>query len=313
MKIPVCILALLAFTAATAAQPVSTSVSQTFPIWPGAAPGMIDPPRQEPPPNAIGSYVGVVRPTLVMSLAANSNGAAVLILSGGGYKEVARADTDGAALARWLNGLGIDAYILKYRLPMERFNPPEAAYQDTQRALRLIRSNVFAAEFGHRTDPDRVGVIGFSAGGHLAGVMGTYYDTPFYPPVDERDRVRSRPDFMILVSAAIHSQAYLQERISTLSRSPDEQRALEIVGGYPFDAAVNGKTPQAIIFHGQLDRKVPVATAVSVAQWLVKAKVPVELHLFPSAGHDIGIKSEGPAKTWMVLCEKWLRAGGIIP
>ncbi len=193
MKALVAILALLVFSAS--AQPVPTSVSQTFPLWPGDAPGMINPPKNEPPPNGRGSYVGVVHPTLVMSLAANSNGAAVLILSGGSYKKVVRADTDGRDVARWLNSLGIDAYVLKYRLPMETFNPPEAAYQDAQRALRLIRSNAFAGEFGHRTDPHRIGVIGFSAGGHLAGVMGTYYSTAFYPPVDDHDRVNARHDF----------------------------------------------------------------------------------------------------------------------
>lgn len=304
-------LALLTFVAQ--AQPVPTSISQTFSLWPGDAPGMVNPPKEEPPPNDRGSYVGVVHPTLVMSLAANSNGAAVLILSGGSYKKVVRADTDGRDVARWLNSLGIDAYVLKYRLPMETFNPPEAAYQDAQRALRLIRSNAFAGEFGHKTDPHRIGVIGFSAGGHLAGVMGTYYSTAFYQPMDDNDRISARPDFMILASAPIYSEADLQFRTNALSTHPERRRWLQITGPYPFDTAVNAQTPPAIIFHGQADKKVPYASSVAAAHWLELAKVPVELHLFPGVGHDHSEKSAASDKERMVLCEKWLRERGIIP
>ncbi len=311
MKKLVCVLALLGCAFAAVAQPVPTSVAQTFAIWPGVAPGMVDPPKQEPPPNNRGSYVGVVRPTLVMSLAANPNGAAVLILSGGSYKKVVRADTDGAAVARWMNSLGVDAYVLKYRLPMETFNPPEAAYQDAQRALRLIRSNSFAGEFGHSVDPRRVGVIGFSAGGHLAGVMGTYYDTAFYQPVDNTDRVSARPDFMILVGAPIYSASYLHSRI--LSQTGERRRTIQVVGPFPFDTAVNARTPPAIIFHGQADAKVPYTSAVAAAQWLDKAKVPVELHIFPGVGHSLSITSSGPEKQWIAFSEKWLKAQGIIP
>jgi acetyl esterase/lipase len=309
----VVVLAWLGCAVAVAAQPLSTSVVQTYPIWPGPAPGMVDPPATEPPPNDRGSYVGVVRPTLVMSLAAHSNGAAVLILSGGSYKKVVRADTDGRDVARWLNGMGIDAYVLKYRLPMETFNPPQAAYQDAQRALRLIRANAFAGEFGHRTDPARIGVIGFSAGGHLAGVMGTYYGTAFYPPVDDTDRISSRPDFMILVSAPIYSAAYLQVRTRTLSVNGVLPRPLQVAAPYPFDTAVNAQTPPAIIFHGQLDDKVPYAQAIAAAGWLEKAKVPVELHIFPDVGHGASAKSDDPVKKWMPLCITWLKARAIIP
>jgi acetyl esterase/lipase len=307
----VALLGLLMFAAS--AQPVPTSVVETHPIWPGAAPGMTNPPAQEPPPNDRGSYVGVVKPTLTMSLAANSNGAAVLILSGGSYKKVVRADTDGRDVARWLNSLGIDAYVLKYRLPMETFNPPEAAYQDAQRALRLIRSNAFAGEFGHKTDPQRIGVIGFSAGGHLAGVMGTYYDKVFYLPVDDNDRISARPDFMILASAPIYSEADLRLRTNALPTHPERRRWLEIMGPYPFDTAVNARTPPAIVFHGQADKKVPYTASVAAAHWLETAKVPVELHLFPGVGHDHSEKTAATDKERMSLCEKWLRARGIIP
>jgi len=313
MKALTLLLASVLLAIAAAAQPVPTSVSQTFALWPGDAPGMLDPPKQEPPPNGRGSYVGVVHPTLVMHLAANPNGAAVLILSGGSYKKVVRADTDGAAVARWLNSLGIDAYVLKYRLPMETFNPPECAYQDAQRALRLIRANAFAGDFGHRTDPKRVGAIGFSMGGHLAGVMGTYYDTVFYPPVDETDRVSARPDFLILVSAPIYSQAALRAPVNSLPQNREARRWLDVVQPYPFDTAVNAMTPPAIIFHGQADNKVGYAMAVAAAQWLDKAKLPVELHVFAGVGHNISIDSTGPEKEWLSLTEKWLRARGFLP
>lgn len=307
----VCFLGFLA--CAVSAQPAPSGAAQTFAVWPGAAPGMVDPPAEEPPPNDAGSYVGVVHPTLAMYLAANPNGAAVLILSGGSYKKVVRADTDGRDVARWLNGLGIDAYVLKYRLPAETFNPPEAAYQDAQRALRLIRSNALAGTYGHHTDPRRVGVIGFSAGGHLAGVMGTYYGTAFYPPVDDTDRINSRPNFMILVSAAISPNDYWQARVRTAAATREQRRALAVVAPYPVDIAINAQTPPAIIFHGQTDNKVPVANAVYVARQLDKAKIPVELHVFPGVGHDLGIQSTGPEKEWLTLTEHWLRAGRIIP
>jgi len=313
MKAQLLIGLLVLLTSAAPAQPIPTSIVKTFAIWPGTAPGMTNPPALEPPPNDRGSYIGVVRPTLTMYLSAHPNGAAVLILSGGSYKKVVRADTDGRDVAWWLNSLGIDAYVVKYRLPMEMFNPPEAAYQDAQRSLRLIRSNAFAGEFGHHVDPHRIGVIGFSAGGHLAGVMGTYYSAAFYQPGDDYDHLSARPDFMILASAPIYSKAFLQLRANSLSNSPELRRGLQITGPYPFDAAVNAQTPPTLIFHGQADKKVPYMNSVAAAHWLETANVPVELHLFPGVGHDHSENSAASDKERMVLCEKWLRARGIIP
>jgi len=155
------------------------------------------------------------------------------------------------------------------------------------------------------TDPRHIGVIGFSAGGHLAAVMGTFYGTAFYPPVDAADAVSSRPNFMILGYPMIYSEEDF--------RRPMQHRQIDIMAAYTFEKAVNARTSPAFIFAGQRDRKVPYTSSVTFAQLLNQAHAPVELHIFPGADHGFALRGTGEEKTWPELCAKWLRAGGIIP
>lgn len=290
-------LSALVLTAAAFAAP------QTFDLWPGAAPGTLDPPSAEEVTGGGTGYANVIRPTLTAFYAEKPGGSAVLVLPGGGYDHVVFGK-EGAEIAAWLNTVGIDAYVLKYRLPKDTFNPATAAYQDAQRAIRLIRSGTVGQD--RHTDPRRIGVIGFSAGGHLAAVLGAYHETKFYVPIDASDGASGRPNFMILGYPMIYSREFLRGHGGT-------QRQSEIMEAYTFENAVNASTPPAFIFAGQRDRKVPYTSSVFIAQLLDKAKVPVELHIFPGSDHGFALRGTGEEKVWPELCVNWLRAGGIIP
>jgi len=302
-----CVLSILFAACAQATEDRPTVTA----LWHGNAPDMANPPSTEPPPNDAGSYVEVVHPTLSYYPAANPTGAAILILPGGSYKKIVRADSECADYARWFNTLGIDAFVLKYRLPMDDFNPPTSAYQDAQRAIRLIRGGALSGS--HHIDANRVGVIGFSAGGHLAAVVGTYYATKFYEPIDEYDRISARPNFMVLGAAPILSAEYLRRDVGPVSESSQFRRWFAVKAGYPIDRAINADTPATFLFHGDADKKVPPSTSINMAAWLDKAHVPVELHMLPGVGHDKSPETEAGKKLWKAYLEKWLRGRGIIP
>lgn len=272
-------------------------------IWPGVAPGMVNPPADEEVTGQGSGFANVSKPTLTTFYAEKPSGAAVLVLPGGGYDHVVFGK-EGTEIAAWFNTIGIDAYVLKYRLPKDTFNPATSAYQDAQRAIRLIRSGTVGQD--RHTDPKRIGVIGFSAGGHLAAVVGTYHETNFYDPIDASDGASGRPNFMILGYPMIYPREFLRDHGGT-------HRQSEIMETYAFEKAVNASTPPAFIFAGQRDRKVPYTSSVFIAQLLDKARVPVELHIFPGSDHGFALRGTGEEKVWPELCVKWLRAGGIIP
>ncbi len=297
-------LLLLTGARADSAAALSTSVVQTIALWPDAAPGMTNPPPREVMVDDGRNFTQVSRPTITAFLSSHANGAAVLVIPGGGYKKVVY-EKEGSEIARWLNGLGIDAYVLKYRLPAETFNPVDAAFQDGQRAMRLIRSNALGGEYGHNTDPKRIGVIGFSAGGHLAGVLGTYYARQLYKPVDATDKIDARPDFMILGYPSI----FMQDEMKV----PFGDRFWDISSPFPFDTAVTAQTPPAFVFVGEGDTRLPYQRAIRTAEVLKKAGVAAELHVFPGAPHGFGLRGTGPEKDWPALCAAWLRGRGIIP
>lgn len=201
---------------------------------------------------------------------------AILVCPGGGYSKLAW-DKEGTEVAEWLNSIGITAAVLKYRTPQNR----EGALQDAQRALGLIRSH--ADDWN--LDPQRIGALGFSAGGHLAAALSNAWKTRTYSATDQADSISCRPDFTVLVYPA-----YLGDENLQLAE----------------DIAINAQTPPAFIVQAQDDRKhIPSAVAYFTA--LHKANIPSELHVFPAGGHGYGLRSSAyPVSNWNDLCRDWL-------
>ena len=271
-------------------------------LWPGAPPGGAAPGPQRD--SASGSITEVEQPYLIVHRPARPNGVAILLASGGGYAHIEAGKESGPAAA-WLQAQGITAFELVYRLPREG-GGVAAPFQDGQRAMRLIRAR--AAEW--RIDPARIGMLGFSAGAHLAGMTAVLPDAARYAPVDAADGVPARPDFAVLLYPVL-----------TMQRPFDTTHAKkQLLGAHPAQAArdalsvelhVDARTPPAFIAQALDDPISPPDNSRLMAAALRRAGVPVELHLFQQGGHGWGMGKAGsePA-AWPQLLLAWLRANG---
>ncbi len=265
-------------------------------LWPGVPPG--DETFKAPTPKAEQKNDGTLRipvvtePTLTLfqAPAGKANGAAVVVCPGGGYNILAW-DKEGTEIAEWLNGLGVTAAVLKYRVPRRDPKEPHVApLRDGQRALRLVRQN--AKAWG--VDPARVGILGFSAGGHLAVMAGMAWGQSTYPKLDAADELSARPDFVLPIYPA-----YLG----------DEKKA----GPLSPLLTITPKTPPMFIAVTHDDQLRGVNAALLYAE-LKKADVAAELHIFTRGGHGYGMRpSEDPVSGWPKLAEGWLRAMKYIP
>ncbi|MFO8013328.1 MAG: alpha/beta hydrolase [Phycisphaerae bacterium] len=219
-----------------------------------------------------------------------ATGAAVVVCPGGGYHILAM-DLEGTEVCEWLNAIGVTGVLLKYRVPRRKGRPAhEAPLQDAQRAVRLTRAH--ADDWN--IDPDRLGILGFSAGGHLAAAASTNFDKTTYEPVDEADRLSARPDFAVLVYPAYLVADETAERP-------------EIAEGL----TVTENTPPTFLISTEDDRFTPSALFYTFA--LRKAGVPVELHVYPTGGHGYGLRpSEHSVCTWPKRCEDWMRKRGLL-
>ncbi len=271
----------------------------TVDVWPGKPPGDerdIAPEKvTEPKPGQRGvkRITNVSHPTLTVFRAAKDRdtGAAVVIAPGGGYNILAW-DLEGEEVAQWLNSLGVTGIVLKYRVPRRPGTPgdkpPPQALMDAQRALSLTRSK--AKEWG--IDPRRIGMLGFSAGGHLTAWASTNFDHRSYKAIDAVDEVSCRPDFTILIYPA-----YLLVK-GKLELAPDIR--------------VTKETPQTFFAHAADD---PVTPQSSVVMWqaLKQAGVPAELHVYASGGHGFGLRpSDKPCSTWPQRCADWMKSRGLL-
>jgi acetyl esterase/lipase len=285
---------LFAAAAALAAAP------QPIPLWPGQVPGetaTIPPEADQSKPTdrpiagrPIIKLGNVSTPTLTIYSPppARNTGAAVIVCPGGGYNILA-LDLEGTEVCEWLNTIGVTGVLLKYRVPRragtERHGPP---LQDAQRALGLVRAR--AAELG--LDPQRIGVLGFSAGGHLAAVLSNQHATRTYAAIDAADALSCRPDFSILIYPAYLT---IKER--------NEALAPEL----PVSAA---NTPPTFIAMTE-DDSVRVETGLFYYLALKNAKVPAELHLYPTGGHGYGLRrSAHDVTTWPDRVHDWMKTGG---
>jgi acetyl esterase/lipase len=268
-------------------------------LWPGAAPGetgkigpekILEGKPGKPGQRTVMRITNVTKPTITVYRPAKDmdTGAAVLIAPGGGWTILAW-DLEGTEVASWLNSIGVTGIVLKYRVPKRPDQPKHVPpLQDAQRAMSIIRGK--AAEWG--IDPQRIGVLGFSAGGHLAAATATNFDHRAYEPIDAIDKISSRPDFAIMIYPG-----------GIVEKGKREMNP---------EIKVSSQTPPCFFAHADNDGVSPENT-VAMYLALHQAKVPAEVHIYASGGHGFGLRpSDQPCSTWPQRCADWLRKQGIL-
>jgi enterochelin esterase family protein len=247
------------------------------------------------------------KPTLTVYLpsAAKANGTAVVVCPGGGYGALA-IDHEGRQIANWLTDRGITAFVLKYRIA-PRYHQP-APLQDAQRALRTVRAR--ANEW--HVNPSRIGIWGFSAGGHLASTAGTHFDAGKPDAEDRIERVDCRPNFMILSYPVITMHkpvTHMGSRNNLLGAEPDEK----LVHLYSNEEQVTAQTPPTFLFHTNADTGVLPENSTLFYQALCKYRIPAELHIYEKGPHGVGLAQNDPVlSTWPDRLEAWLRTRGLL-
>jgi len=263
-------------------------------IWPDGAPG------------AVGSEPAD-RPTLTLFLpeGRQEKRAALVVCPGGGYGHLA-VGHEGRDIGQWLNSLGLAAFVLKYRIA-PRYGHP-APLDDAQRALRLVRARAKA----WNVDPSRVGIIGFSAGGHLASSAATHFDDGDPDAPDPIDRQSCRPDFAVLgypVITMTDPWTHAGTRRNLLGDAPDPK----LVRWYSSETQVTARTPPTFLFLTNADQSVPAENSVLFYLALRKAGVPAEMHIYETGRHGVGLAPGDPVlSTWPGHCEDWFRLHGVL-
>ncbi len=248
------------------------------------------------------------KPTLAISLppADKATGAAVIVCPGGGYRGLAMS-YEGIEVGQWLNDHGIAAFVLKYRHKGTGYEHP-SPLDDAQRAIRTVRAR--AAEFG--VDPQRIGILGFSAGGHLASSAGTHFDKGNPDSPDKIQRVSCRPDFLILcypVISFVAPQTHQGSKKNLLGENPDPK----LVESMSSELQVTPETPPAFLFHTNEDSGVPPENSVLFYLALRKSGVPAELHIYEKGPHGVGLGQKLPAvNSWPDRCIDWLKGRGLL-
>lgn len=293
---------------------VGDDPTEVIPLWPGDPPGGPVPgltqtvlERENEWNLRDRAVTGITRPTLTVFRPVRPNGAAVLLIPGGGYIRVV-VDKEGFETARWLANQGVTVFVLLYRLPGDGWAAgPATPLQDAQRALRLIRHQ--AARFG--IDPARIGVQGFSAGGHLAASLATRHALPVYDPVDEADRLSARPDHACLVYPVITLEGPAAHAGSAAAMLGDRPAA-DAVRRWSAHSDVGPKAPPTFLLHAMDDAPVPPENALLMLSALRAAGVPVEAHLFEAGGHGFGLRglADQPVRVWPRLYAAWARRHG---
>jgi len=278
----------------TSAELKMTAEPETMLLWPNGAPG------------ALGN-TDADKPSLTVYYPVDpaASGTGVVVAPGGGYGFLA-TNHEGRQVANWLNALGITAFVLRYRLGPRYHHPIELG--DAQRAIRLVRSR--AAEFG--IQPDRIGMMGFSAGGHLTSTAGTHFDNGNPSATDPIDRASCRPDFLILGYPVISFTAPYTHQGSEenlLGKNADPKLREELSN----ELQVTPQTPPTFLLSTDTDTTVPPQNSVAFYLALHKAGVPAELHIFEKGPHGVGLDLNDPAMgMWPTLLANWLRGRGLL-
>lgn len=274
------------------------------PLWPEGVPDAIAGSSPEVLQDGRVSNVHVPTLTAYLPTPERANGTGVVVCPGGGYVRLA-IDKEAVAAARWLNEHGVAAFVLKYRL--KEYGHP-APLRDVLRAVRLVRSS--ASRWG--VDPARIGVMGFSAGGHLAATAGTLFDAPEGRTGAALDATSARPDFLVLVYPVITMRppaVHAGSRESLIGRTPPPA----LVDRLSAEQQVTAQTPPTFLVHGGTDASVPAENSLAFYAALRRASVPAELHLFEEGPHGIGLNPGfGPMSDWPARCVEWMAKRGLI-
>jgi acetyl esterase/lipase len=287
-------LALLAALALAALPGAAAAAEETVLLWPEGAPGKVGDEATD-------------KPLLWLYPAPKegATGTAVVVCPGGGYG-IHAVDHEGTQVARWLNSIGVSAYVLRYRLA-PRYKHP-APMLDVQRAIQYVRAN--ADKLG--VSPKRIGVMGFSAGGHLASTAATHFAEPKPDSTDPVERVSSRPDFAVLaypVITMIESFGHAGSKRNLLGENPDPELAKLMSS----ELQVTSKTPPTFLFHTAEDTGVPPENSMAFFAACRKNKVPVEMHIYQKGPHGVGLAPGDPTlSTWKERLHDWMRNSGFL-
>jgi len=285
---------------------------QTLKLWPGSVPDAIEDPEYKMDTiygkDSTPRLIKVTDPTLEVYLAPEekSTGMAVIVCPGGGYHFLA-VSHEGHDVAAWLNDNGITGIILNYRLPDDAVMKDKniGPLQDTQEAIRIVRRNSKA----WKIDPGLIGILGFSAGGHLASTVSTQYDNIVYLPSDETS---ARPDFSILIYPVISLDTVIGHagsRNNLLGNDPSP----EMIRKFSNDKQVREVTPPAFLVHSVDDGSVDPENSIRYLNALRKYNIPCELHLYEGGGHGYGLgRKAGTESAWPDACIRWLRVSGFL-
>jgi len=285
---------------------VARATPQVIELWPEGGPELKAGAGEEKD-DGNGRFTNIHRPTLTVYAPApgQANGTAVVCAPGGGYVRVA-AGANGGEITRWLNTLGITVFVLKYR-NVEYGHP--APLRVALRAVRMVRLR--APEWGLK--PGRIGMLGGSAGGHLAASAGTLFDAPEGRTGAELDKTSGRPDFLILVFPVITMRepfAHAASRRALLGDKPSAAAQARL----SVDEQVTKDTPPAFLVHSSEDTTVVVENSLLFYQGMRRAQAPIELHLYPKGPHGAGMDPQlGPTAEWPRHCESWMRFNGWLP
>jgi acetyl esterase/lipase len=282
------------------------SAQQTIKLWPGEIPlstGVIG----EEEITDRGHVRNIQEPTITVYLPdpEKASGAAVVICPGGGYALLA-INHEGHDVAKWFNEFGVAGIVVKNRLPTSDnvTDKSEVAMTDAMRAIRMVRHN--APDWG--INPGKIGIMGFSAGGHLASTVGTHFDNGFPDSADTIQKISSRPDFMILMYPVINMYEEFMHSGSMrnlLGENPGKDQMLR----FSNDMMVTAETPPTILIHSTDDKGVPVANSIRFYEALIKNGVSAELHIYNSGAHGYGLgRNDGTSHNlWPEACKAWLQ------
>lgn len=282
----------------------SSTAQQVIPLYSGAIPNSkptADEEKSEYGKDSILRISKVSRPTLSIYLPPKNiaTGAAVIICPGGGYSILA-ASHEGSDVAKRFNEMGITAFVLKYRLPSDEtmINKEIGPLQDAQRAIQLVRENAKKWNI----NPHHIGIMGFSAGGHLASTAGTHFQKAY---IDNPKKISLRPDFMILVYPVISltdSVGHMGSRTQLLGKNPSAEKIKE----YSNESQVTAQTPPAFLVHAK-DDPVKVQNSLLFAAALKAHNVPVDMYLYEKGGHGYGMHNKTSNVQWMDLVQQWMK------
>ncbi len=247
------------------------------------------------------SQVSIPTLSIFFTKEIKQNQTAVIILPGGGYSHLA-IDKEGTKVAEWLNSLGIVAFVLKYRLPSDLImtNKTVGPLQDAQEAMRIVHLN--AAKWN--IDPNKIGIMGFSAGGHLASTLATHYDERVY---ETSSKISARPDFSLLIYPVVSMENDITHKGSQTSLLGSNPSAV-LIDSFSNEKKVTAQTPTAFIVHATDDNAVLPENSINYYLALKKNGVTSELHLYEKGGHGFGLGVKDTSKFWTRDCEEWLKS-----